>query len=303
MPESVITSRKLTKHYGRQRGITDLDLDVHRGEVFGFLGPNGAGKSTTINVLMQFRMPSSGSFELFGQQISGDTPALRRRIGYLPGELELYERMTGRQLLRYFGNLRGSVDWPYVTGLVERFACELDRPIKTLSKGNKQKLGLIQAWMHRPELLILDEPTSGLDPLMQREFYRLVKEAKKDGTTVFMSSHVMSEVERICDRAAIVREGKLIGIETMRGLHELALRHLEIHFAEKPPVRILKGLEGVSDVRTEGTVLYCTVHGSMDRFIKALAKFKVRNLISEHASLEELFFKEYGQRPEVTDAE
>lgn len=295
--QPAIRTRGLTKFYGQTRGIENLDLRVERGEVFGFLGPNGAGKSTTINLLMGFRKPSRGSATILGQPVGPGNTALRRRLGFMPGELSLYENMKAGDLLRYFGNLRGGVQWNYVEELADRFSLDLTRKIKDLSKGNKQKVALVQAWMHRPDVLILDEPTSGLDPLIQQEFHELVQEAKKGGTTVFLSSHVLSEVEHLCDRAAIIRNGRLVMLERMSSLHERTIRHLEVTFVGRAPRAIFDRVTGVSGVSVERNVLRCTVHGGMDQVVKRLAKHRVKNLISEHASLEELFFKEYGEEP------
>lgn len=298
--QPAIRTRGLTKFYGKTRGIENLDLRVERGEVFGFLGPNGAGKSTTINLLMGFRKPNSGSARVLGQPIGPGNTKLRARIGFMPGELSLYENMKARDLLRYFGNLRGGVDEPYIEELSERFALDLGKKIKELSKGNKQKVALIQAWMHRPDVLILDEPTSGLDPLIQQEFHELVHESKKRGTTVFLSSHVLSEVEHLCDRAAIIRNGRLVRVERMSSLHEGTVRHLEVTFVGRAPQTIFDRIKGVSKVKVEGNILRCVVHNDMGDVIKRLAKHRVKNLISEHASLEELFFEEYGE--EADDA-
>ncbi len=296
--QPAIRTRGLTKFYGQTRGIENLDLRVERGETFGFLGPNGAGKSTTINLLMGFRRPSSGSAKILGQPIGPGNTALRRRLGFMPGELSLYEHMKARDLLRYFGNLRGGFDEPYVEELAERFTLDLGKKIADLSKGNKQKVALVQAWMHRPDVLILDEPTSGLDPLIQQEFHELVHEAKKKGTTVFLSSHVLSEVEHLCDRAAIIRNGRLIKVERMSSLHESSIRRVEVTFVGRAPQGIFDRIKGVSQVRIEGNILRCTVHSDMGEVVKRLARHRVKNLISEHASLEELFFSEYGEEPE-----
>ncbi len=295
-----IQTSSLTKRYGKQRGIDDLSIEVREGETFGFLGPNGAGKSTTINVLMGFRNPTSGSAKVLGHDVVSEREAIHREVGFVPGELALYENLTGGELLEYFGNLRGGLDEKYARELAERFSCELDRPIGTLSKGNKQKVGLLQALVHRPKLLILDEPTSGLDPLNQREFYSVIKEAKKTGTTVFLSSHVMSEVEHVCDRVAIIRNGKLVSVEKLAKLHEQALRHVEIEFVKKAPAGIFKTIDSVTDVKRDGHHLHCNVRGSMDQVIKELAGYEVKNIISEHASLEELFYTLYGDDDATT---
>jgi ABC-2 type transport system ATP-binding protein len=209
MNSAVIEIQGLTKFYGRNRGVADLAFSVEAGEVFGYLGPNGAGKTTTIRLLLDLIRPTRGTARLFGLDARRDGTAARRRIGYLPGELALDPRMTGRNALGLLGRLRGPVDWPEVQRLAERLGCDLSRRVGALSHGNRQKLGLIQAFMHRPELLVLDEPTLGLDPLVQHEFYLMVEEARAAGRTVFISSHVLPEVERLCDRVAIIRAGRL----------------------------------------------------------------------------------------------
>ena len=214
----VIETQGLTKQYGRYRGIVDVDMVVNQGEVFGFLGPNGAGKTTTIRVLLDLIRPSAGSARVFGIESSADPVAIHRRIGYLPGEWNLYDRLTGAETIRYFANLRGGADRAYVDQLVQRLDLDPSRRFREYSKGNKQKVGLVVALQHRPELLILDEPTSGLDPLIQQEFFALVREAKAEGRTVFLSSHIISEVERTCDRVAIIREGRIVRLDTVEGV-------------------------------------------------------------------------------------
>ncbi len=204
MDDMVIRTEGLTKFYGRQRGVIDVNMEVQRGEVFGYLGPNGAGKTTTIRLLLDFIRPTRGRATIFALDTHKHSRDIRRRIGHLPGELALYENLTGAELLRYTGHLRGGVEWKFVEELAARLECNLSQPIRSLSHGNKQKIGVIQAFMHKPELFILDEPTIGLDPLMQQEFYRLIAEVKAEGRTVFLSSHILPEVERVCDRVAII---------------------------------------------------------------------------------------------------
>lgn len=290
---SVCQTSALTKFYGKHRGVLDLNLEVRQGEIFGYLGPNGAGKTTTIRLLLDFIRPSGGRATLWGLDAHRESQAIRRRVGYLPGELALYDRLTGQELLRYLANLRGGVTWSYVEALARRLECDLSRPIRTLSRGNKQKLGLLQALMHRPELLILDEPTSGLDPLMQQEFYRLLAEVRAEGRTVFLSSHNLPEVERICDRVGIIREGRLIAVEEVAALKARALRRLELHFAAPVPEAAFARLEGVRDVRVEGTTLHCTISGRVDAVIKAAAQFEVVNIVSHEPGLEEIFLAYY----------
>src|SRR5664280_993879 len=228
---AVIETEKLTKSYGSHRGIVEVDLVVQEGEVFGFLGPNGAGKTTTIRTLLDLIRPTSGTARVFGIESSADPVAIHRRVGYIPGEFTLYDRLTGSQTLEYFANLRGGVDPAYQRSLVERFELDPSRRFKEYSKGNKQKVGVIIALQHRPELLVLDEPTSGLDPLVQQTFFSTLREAVADGATVFLSSHILSEVEKSCDRVAIIREGRLAKVDTVEALRDLAHHQVELRFA------------------------------------------------------------------------
>ncbi len=291
---AVIHTEGLTKFYGKNRGIIDVSLDVRRGEVFGYLGPNGAGKTTTIRTLLNFIRSTRGQATIFGFDVRRESIETRRRIGYLPGEMELYDNLTGEEFLQYNGHLRSEVEWEHVKQLAQRMQSDLSQRIGTLSHGNKQKIGLIQAFMHRPQLLILDEPTNGLDPLMQQEFYKLIAEVKAEGRTVFLSSHIMPEVERVCDRVAIIREGKLITVEDMDTLKARALRHLEVHFAAPVPPEKFTDIDGVEDVIVENDTLRCTVTGTLDAFVKTAAQFEVINLISQEPSLEEIFLTYYS---------
>jgi ABC-2 type transport system ATP-binding protein len=293
--EVVINTTRLTKYYGAQLGISEVDLAVNRGEVFGYLGPNGAGKTTTIRTLLDFIRPTGGSATIFGLDARQSTVAIHRRIGYLNGELSLYDDMTGADLLRYLGNLRGGLDWKYVQELAARFQCDLPRRVQGLSLGNKQKLGLLQAFMHKPELLILDEPTNGLDPLMQHEFYDLLNETKKEGRTIFLSSHILPEVEKVCDRVGIIRQGKLITVETIESLKSHSIRQLEIHFAAPVPKENFVNIPGVRDIIIRDNLLTCTVVGSLDALVKAAARFEVVNIISHEASLEDIFMTYYSE--------
>ncbi|MCX6003180.1 MAG: ABC transporter ATP-binding protein [Chloroflexi bacterium] len=291
----IIHTSGLTKFYGKLRGIEDVNLDVKRGEVFGYLGPNGAGKTTTIRTLLDFIRPTHGSATIFGLDIKRNSVEAHRHIGYLQGELELYGNLTGEDLLKYLGNLRGGVDWGYVKGLASRFDCELSRRIKILSHGNKQKIGLVQAFMHKPDLLILDEPTQGLDPLMQQEFYRLIADAKNEGRTVFLSSHILPEVEKVCDRVCIIRQGWLVAVETIETLKAHALYQLEIHFARAVPRDRFDSIPGVRDVVVENGILRCNVVGSLDALVKVAAQFEVVNVVSHEPSLEEIFLTYYNE--------
>jgi len=294
MNDVVIRTEGLTKFYGRQRGAIGLQFEVRRGEVFGYLGPNGAGKTTTIRTLLDFIRPTRGCAAIFGLDTHRDSRAIRQRIGYLPGELALYEKLTGVELLRYVSHLREGVEWRFVEELATRLDCDLSHAIHTLSHGNRQKIGLLQAFMHKPELLILDEPTLGLDPLVQQEFYRLLAEVKADGRSVFLSSHILPEVERVCDRVGIIREGRLIAVESVATLKARALRRLEVHFAVPVPQEAFARVAGVRDVTVENSILRCTVMGSLDALIKAAAQFEVVNVISHEPSLEEIFLAYYS---------
>jgi ABC-2 type transport system ATP-binding protein len=295
----IINTAKLTKFYGKQLGIEDVDLEVKRGEVFGYLGPNGAGKTTTIRTLLDFIRPTRGSATVFDLDIRQSSVEIHRRVGYLNGELALYNDMTGEDLLKYLGNLRGGLDWKYVKELATRFECDLPRRIQGLSLGNKQKLGLLQAFMHKPELLILDEPTNGLDPLMQHQFYDLLSETKKEGRTVFLSSHILPEVEKVCDRVGIIRQGRLVTVETIESLKSHSVRKLEIHFAGPVPKDKFISISGVRDIIVEDSILTCTVVGSLDALIKAAAQFVVVNIISHEPTLEEIFMTYYEGKNNV----
>ena len=291
--DPVIRTAGLTRHYGPVVALSGLDLDVVRGEVFGYLGPNAAGKTTTIRILLDLIRPTAGAAFLFGRDSRREGLAIRRRVGYLPGEMTLYENLTGRQFLSYFAALRGGVEWAYVDRLAERFAADLGPRIRTLSHGNRQKLGLIQAFMHRPELLILDEPTVGLYPLMQQEFYALIADARAAGQTVFVSSHVIPEVERTCDRVGILRSGRLLTVERISALKAKAIRHVEIRFAEPVPADAFAWLPGTRDMRVDGDVVRCAVVGAIDQLVKAAARFEVVEINSAEPSLEELFLTYY----------
>lgn len=290
----VIQTDKLTKDYGTNRALSEVELEVREGEVFGYLGPNGAGKSTTIRILLDFIRPTGGSATVFGLDSRTESQEIRKRTAYLPGDVVMYDRMTGRDILTYFANLSGGVDQRYVDQLAERLRCDLTQPIKSLSRGNRQKIGLVQAFMHRSELIIMDEPSSGLDPLMQQEFYSLVEEVKSEGRTVFISSHIMPEVERVCDRVGIIRQGKLVAVEDIEGLKSRALHRLEFHFSEPVPRDGFVDLPGVRDVTVEDTVVSCTVMGKPDALIKAAARFEVVKLVAHESSLENVFLSYYS---------
>lgn len=295
MDGSVVRAVGLTKYYGRQRGLLDLDLEVLAGEVFGYLGPNGAGKTTTIRLLLDCIRPTRGSVTVLGLDAHRASRAIRRRVGYLPGDLRLYDSLSGRELVSYFAALRGGVSQARVRELAERLECDLSREIRTLSTGNRQKLGLVQAFMSDPDLLVLDEPTNGLDPLVQQTFYGLLAEARAAGRTIFLSSHILPEVERICDRVGILREGRLVAVERIADLRARAIRRLEIEFCREIPADAFAGVPGIRDVVVEGAVLRCTVLGSMDPVFKAANVYEIRTVSSTEPSLEEVFLAYYGE--------
>ena len=286
-----IQTEALVKRYGRggTTALQGLDLTVSPGEVFGFLGPNGAGKSTTIRILLDLIRPTSGTVRVLGGE-PRSTPGLRGKIGYLAGDFVANVRQTGRELLTYLGDLRGGVPAQRIEQLASAWDLDLNRRIGSLSKGNRQKIGVLQAFMHRPPLLILDEPTSGLDPFLQQQFVSLVREATGNGQTVFMSSHVMSEVQQTCDRVGIIRAGSLVAVEHIDDLRQRALRKIEVRFDSDAPAL---DAAGISDVVVDGKVLRCKLSGDADGLVKALARYHVVDLTSEEPELEELFFTYY----------
>jgi ABC-2 type transport system ATP-binding protein len=292
---ALIEAEKLTKFYGRHRGIVEVDLEVSEGEAFGFLGPNGAGKTTMIRTLLDHIRPTSGRARIFGIDTTRDPVAIHRRVGYLPGEFVLYDKLTGGQTIEYFANLRGGVDPTYQAALVARLEVDLSRKFREYSKGNKQKIGLIIALQHRPDLLLLDEPTSGLDPLIQQEFYAVIREAKAEGRTVFLSSHILSEVEKTCDRVAIIREGRLVRVDRTDALRDLAHHTVELVFTGHVPVEAFSALPGVSDVVAEDHILRMRVSGSITPVVRAAANYDLADFVSREPSLEETFLAEYSR--------
>lgn len=278
---------------GAVRALDGLDLEIRRGEVFGFLGPNGAGKSTTIRVLLDQLRPTSGHAEVLGVTPQQGGPALRARIGYLPGELTMSGRSTAGDFLGHLARVRGGIGTDRIRPLAERLTLDLDKPIRGLSKGNKQKVGVVQAFMHRPELLILDEPTSGLDPLLQHEFLSLLREAQDDGSTVFMSSHVLSEVELVAERVAIVRQGRIVDLDDVATLRHHAGQQVELSFAEPIDAEPFRELPGVEDVEVEGTELRCLLRAEPDALLKLAARHHVTRWSAEDRELEDLFLDFY----------
>jgi ABC-2 type transport system ATP-binding protein len=291
---AVIETEKLTKTYGRFRGIVEVDLVVDEGEIFGFLGPNGAGKTTTIRILLDLIRPTSGSAKVFGIPASADPVAIHRRIGYLPGEWNLYDRLTGAETIRYFANIRGGVDSAYADQLVQRLDLDPSRRFREYSRGNKQKVGLVVALQHRPELLILDEPTAGLDPLVQQSFNELLFEARAEGRTVFLSSHIISEVERTCSRVAIIREGRIVRVDTVEAVRSLSAHEVELRFAAPVAAGPFEAIEGVRNVVEEGSTLRMLVTGPIAPVVRLAAQHELVDFVSREPSLEEVFLSEYA---------
>jgi ABC-2 type transport system ATP-binding protein len=292
-----IEAAGLTKLYGRTPGIVDLDLAVEVGEVFGFLGPNGAGKSTTIRTLLDFLHPTTGTARVLGLDTHRDSLAIRRRVGYLPADLALYPEMTGREMLQFFGALRGANLDKSAEALAERFGLDLDRRNGDYSSGNRQKVGIVQAFMGDPELLILDEPTSGLDPLVQQEFYLLVDEVRSQGRTVFLSSHVLPEVERLADRVGIVRRSRLVAVETVESIKAKALRRIEIRFAEAVDAALFAALPGVqrSIGTPDGRGVTIDVAGTVEQVLRVASAHPIEDLRARDRDLEEIFLAYYAQ--------
>ncbi|MGH2377130.1 MAG: ATP-binding cassette domain-containing protein [Candidatus Limnocylindria bacterium] len=290
---NAIETQGLTKDYGAGRGIFDLDLSVAVGEVFGFLGPNGAGKTTTIKQLMGLIHPTRGSARVFGLDAERDAVEVKRKVGYVPGELPQFGGWRGDEIVAYLAGLRGGVDDAAVADVASRLDLDLGRRYREYSHGNKQKLALTLAFMHRPPLLILDEPTSGLDPLHQQAFYSLVRDARAGGATVFLSSHVLSEVEHVCDRVGIVREGHLVTAGPLDRLAGIRAHRIELEFADEPPLERLRAVATLEDLRAGGRLVTGMLRGSIEPLLAAISGARVVALTSREPSLEEVFLSYY----------
>jgi ABC-2 type transport system ATP-binding protein len=291
---NAIHTDKLTKDYGSGRGIFDLDLDVAEGEVFGFLGPNGAGKTTTIKLLMGLSHATRGAASIFGLDADRDAVAVKKRIGYVPGELPQFGGWRGSEIVAYIAGLRGDLADSDAETIAKRMDLDLGRKYREYSHGNKQKLALLLAFAPRAALLILDEPTSGLDPLHQQEFYGLVRDARSRGATIFMSSHVLSEVEHVCDRVGIVRDGHLATVGTLDQLTGIRAHHVRIEFADAPPAERLRGLKGFEGLAIDGRRVTGLYRGSFDDLLGAIAGSRVATLESREPTLEEVFLSYYS---------
>lgn len=295
--EGVISINKLSKQYSSSQrfAIKDLTISVGQGEVYGFLGPNGAGKSTTIRTLLNFIQPTGGGATIQGQDIVQDSLMIRRKVGYLAGNFSAYDKMTGRQFLKYMQDLQPLKQKKYLSELIKRFNVNTTKKIGELSKGNKQKLGIVQAVMHQPEVLILDEPTDGLDPLMQEEFYSLLRQQKQQGVTIFFSSHNLAEVRKICDRIGIIKDGRLVTEQTLAEMAEHAAQTFTITFVDKAPVGALKALSGVSKLQTPAPnqVSLHVKNSGLPGLLKFLSNQKLAHLQTQELNLEDEFMKYY----------
>ena len=292
---STIVTAGLTKHYGDVKAVVDLDLAIDAGEVFGFLGPNGSGKTTTIRTMLDLIRPTAGTASILGLDSHRDAVEIRQHIGYAPGELALYRNLTGKELITYFANLRGGVDWTRVNLLAERLDAVLDKKVGELSTGNRQKVALVQAFMSKPSVLVLDEPSIGLDPLVQQQFQAIIREAAEEGATVFLSSHTLSEVERVASRVGIIRTGRLIVVETMEALKEKAVRTVTMQFDQPVGEAEFVAVAGVRDASVDGTQATVAVEGSMAQLLQLASSLGVVEMSSNESDLEEIFLTYYRE--------
>ncbi|TDI52776.1 MAG: ABC transporter ATP-binding protein [Acidobacteria bacterium] len=289
-----IRTESLTKHYGEVKALIDLSLEVRMGEVFGFLGPNGSGKTTMIRTVLDLIRPTEGRAEILGMDTHEEAVEIRNHIGYVPGDLAMYPNLTGRDTLTYFANLRGGVDWSYVDELTERLSVDLDVKVGNYSSGNRQKVGIIQAFMNRPQVLVMDEPSTGLDPLVQREFQKMMREVAADGRCVFLSSHTLSEVQRVADRVGIIRHGRLVDVESVHDLRSKAIRRVELFFDTDIDASIFEAVAGVREAKANQTSIVLSFDGHMDQLLKtATDHYHLVDITSQEADLEEIFLTYY----------
>lgn len=299
-PAPAILTSRLTKYYGDFPALVELDLEVVPGEVFGFLGPNGAGKTTAIRTLMDEIRPTRGTATILGLDTHADTVEIRRHIGYVPSDLAMYSNLTGRDTLQYFANLRGGVDWGYVDQLAERLDADLSKKVGDLSTGNRQKVGLIQAFMNRPRLLVMDEPNAGLDPLVQLEFQTMMREVADEGRAVFLSSHTLSEVQRVADRVGIIRQGHLVTVEGVASLRSKAIRRIELVLDSPPDAAVFEAVAGTKDVVVEDRRVTLSFDGDMEQLLgAAISRYTLLDISTKEADLEEIFLTYYRTDQEV----
>lgn len=294
--ENAIQVVGLSKQFGNKWAIRGVEFDVPKGVIFGFLGPNGAGKTTTIRCMMNFIAPTKGIATILGKDSQDSYRAVHSHIGYVTGDMNYYDNLTGRQYLLYMGNLHGKLDIKQINKLARRLKANLHVKIKTLSRGNKQKIGLIAAFQHQPDLLIFDEPTTGLDPILQQEFRAMIFEHKQAGKTAFISSHFLAEVEQMCDMVGFINRGRVSEILTLEKLHERSIHEFDVIFDVPATKSMLNGVRGVKEIKIEGNMLHCHIVGHVDSFIKAMAHFPIRSFGTRELDLEEVFLKMYGDK-------
>jgi len=289
-----IKTEGLTKHYGKVEALVDLDLEIPAGEIFGFLGPNGAGKTTTIRTMLDEIRPTTGKAAILGMDTHEKSVEIRKYIGYVPGDLAMYPNLTGKDTLTYFANLRGGVDWSHVDALAARLDADLGKKVGDLSSGNRQKVGLIQAFMNKPKVLIMDEPSSGLDPLVQREFQSMMREVAAEGCTIFLSSHTLSEVQRVADRVGIIRHGHLVAVEAVAALRSKAMRRVQLELDTHADATVFEAVPGASDVTVSNSHVVMSFEGDMGALIRAASdRYSIVDISTQEADLEEIFLTYY----------
>lgn len=291
--KNIIKMHNVSKYYGKFKALSSLTLNVEENQIYAFIGPNGAGKSTAIRLMLGILNPSEGYVEVLGKRPTQKNVKIFKNMGYLPGELSTYQKLTGNEVLKFFSSLRNIDDDQYIRNLIERLDYDPNKYIKELSKGNKQKLGLILAFMHKPELLILDEPSSGLDPLMQQITIELIQEARQNGSTIFLSSHIFSEIDKVAERVGFVKEGKLIVEESLEILKSNAMKYIVIYFKETIPLNLFDNIKNVNLIETNKNVVKLNIFGPIDEIIKVISKYEIIDLTTQDPTLEELFMNYY----------
>ena len=291
--QDIIKMHNVTKYYGKFKALSSLTINVEENQIYAFIGPNGAGKSTAIRLMLGMLNPTEGYVEVLGKNPTQNNIEIFKNIGYLPGELRSYQKLTGNQVLKFFSNLRNVKEYNYINNLVKRLDYDPNKYIKELSKGNKQKLGLILAFMHKPKLLVLDEPSSGLDPLMQQITIELIEEARQNGSTIFLSSHIFSEIDKVAQRVGFVKEGKLIVEESLEVLKSNAMKSIVIYFKEIIPLNLFDNIRNVNLIETNKNVVKLNIIGPIDEIIKVISKYEIIDLKTQDPSLEELFMNYY----------